>query len=55
MGDELFEQVGIVDHVRHQIADLLVFIEAQGKTLHMFVDVFTDIRHHAPAGHMGQV
>ena len=55
MGDELFEQVGIVDHVRHQVADLLVLIETQGKALHMFVDVFAHIRHHAPAGHVRQV
>ena len=52
MRDELLEQVGVVDHVGHQLSDLLVLIEAQGQALHVVVDVLAHIRHHTPARHM---
>ena len=50
MGDELLEQVGVVDHVGHQRAGLLVLVEAQGEALHVVVDVLAHVGDHAPTG-----
>ena len=55
MGDQLLEQVSIVDHIRHQRPNLLILVETQRETLHMLVDVLAHIRHHAPTGNMRQV
>ncbi len=55
VGDELLEQVGVVDHVGHEVADLLILVEAQGETLHVVVNIFAHIGDHAPAGHMGHI
>ncbi len=55
MGDELFEQVGVVDHVGHELADLLILVEAQGEPLHVVVDVLAHVGDHAPTGYVSHV
>ncbi len=55
MGNQLLEQVRIVDHVGHELPHLLVLIISQGQPLHMLINVLAHIRHHAPAGHMRHV
>ena len=50
--DQLLEHVRVVDHPRHQLAGLLVLVEAQREALQMLVDVLADVCHHAPTGHV---
>ena len=52
VGDQLLEHVRVVDHARHQLAGLLVLVEAQREALQMLVDVLADVCHDAPAGHV---
>ena len=52
VGDQLLEHVRVVDHPRHQLAGLLVLVEAQREALQMLVDVLTHVCHDAPTGHV---
>jgi len=51
----LLEQLGIVDHAGHQLAGLLVLVEAERQALQVLVDVGTDVGDDVPAGDVGHV
>ena len=55
VGDQLLEQVRVVDHARHQLPGLLVLVEAQREALQVLVDVLAHVGHHAPPGDVRQV
>jgi len=55
VGDELLQEVGVVDHPRHELARLLVLVEAERQALEVAVHVVAHVGDHVPASDVGSV
>ena len=55
VGDQLFQQIRVIDHARHQLAGLFVLVVVQRQPLQMPVNRYPHIGDDAPASHMGHV